>query len=41
MPFFAGIDSPIALAFCDTFPAPESTKKLDAKRLSRFLGQHA
>lgn len=38
---FADIDSPIALAFCDTFPTPESAKRLDAKRMSRFLGQHA
>jgi transposase len=38
---FAEIDSPIALAFCDTYPTPERAEKLDAKRMARFLVQHS
>src|SRR5207249_1731610 len=38
---FADIDTPIALAFCERYPTPKSAEKLDAKRLSRFLGEHA
>jgi transposase len=38
---FADIDSPIALAFLDDFPAPESAAHLGEKRLDRFLKRHA
>lgn len=38
---FADIDSPIALAFLDTFPTPESAVHLGEKRLERFLKRHA
>lgn len=38
---FADIDSPIALAFLDDFPTPESAARLNEKRLERFLKRHA
>jgi len=38
---FADIDSPIALAFLDDFPSPESATRLGEKRLDRFLKRHA
>lgn len=38
---FADIDSPIALAFLDAFPTPESAAHLGEKRLDRFLKRHA
>lgn len=38
---FADIDSPIALAFLERYPTPESASRLGEKRLERFLKQHA
>jgi transposase len=38
---FADIDSPIALAFLESFPTPESAAHLGEKRLERFLKKHA
>jgi len=38
---FADIDSPIALAFLDTYPTPESAARLGEQRLARFLQRHA
>ena len=38
---FADIDSPIALAFLDAYPSPESASRLGEKRLQRFLNKHA
>ncbi len=38
---FADVDSPIALAFLERYPTPESASRLGEKRLQRFLGQHA
>jgi transposase len=38
---FADIDSPIALAFLDAYPTPESAARLGEKRLQRFLQRHA
>ncbi len=38
---FADVDSPIALAFLDRYPTPESARRLGEKRLDRFLKQHA
>ena len=38
---FADIDSPIALAFLERYPTPESASRLGERRLQRFLGQHA
>jgi transposase len=38
---FADVDSPIALAFLNRYPTPDSAERLGAKRLARFLGQHA
>jgi transposase len=38
---FADIDTPIALAFLDTFPTPDSAARLGEKRLQRFLHRHA
>lgn len=38
---FADIDSPIALAFVERYPTPESTKALGAKRMAAFCAQHA
>src|SRR5213080_3266498 len=38
---FADVDSPIALAFLDRYPTPESAERLGEKRLAQFLAQHA
>lgn len=38
---FADIDSPIALAFIDRYPTPESASRLGQKRLAAFCAQHA
>lgn len=38
---FAEIDSPIALAFLDSYPTPESAARLGETRLDRFLKRHA
>jgi transposase len=38
---FADIDSPIALAFLQRYPAPDSTTRLGEKRLAAFLAQHS
>lgn len=38
---FADIDSPIALAFLDAYPTPESATRLGRKRLERFLKKNA
>jgi transposase len=38
---FADVDSPIALAFLESFPTPESATHLGEKRLERFLKRHA
>ncbi len=38
---FADLDSPIALAFLESFPTPESAAHLGEKRLDRFLKRHA
>lgn len=38
---FADIDSPIALAFLDAYPTPESAARLGEQRLARFLQRHA
>lgn len=38
---FADVDSPIALAFLESFPTPESAAHLGEKRLDRFLRRHA
>lgn len=38
---FADIDSPIALAFLDHYPMPQSAARLGVKRLARFLAQHS
>lgn len=38
---FADIDSPIALAFLDRYPTPESARRLGEKRLAGFLAQQA
>src|SRR5213080_938993 len=37
---FADVDSPIALAFLDRYPTPESAERLGEKRLAQFLAQH-
>lgn len=37
---FAAIDSPIALAFIQRYPTPDSAARLDEKRLKAFLAQH-
>jgi transposase len=37
---FADIDSPIARAFLQRYPAPEIAARLGPKRLAAFLGQH-
>jgi transposase len=37
---FAAIDSPIALAFIDRYPTPDSASRLGEKRLASFLAQH-
>ncbi len=38
---FADVDSPIALAFLDRYPTPQSADRLGEKRLAHFLAQHA
>lgn len=37
---FADIASPIALAFLDRYPTPESAARLGEKRMAAFLSQH-
>ena len=37
---FADVDSPIALAFLDRYPTPQSAARLGEKRLAAFLAQH-
>ncbi len=37
---FADITSPIALAFIDRYPTPESAHRLGEKRMAAFLAQH-
>lgn len=37
---FAELDSPIALAFVDRYPTPQSAARLGEKRLASFLAQH-
>lgn len=38
---FADIDSPIALAFLQRYPTPDSAARLGEKRLAAFLAQHS
>lgn len=38
---FADIDSPIALAFIDRYPTPESAQRLGPKRMAAFCAQRA
>lgn len=38
---FADVDSPIALAFLERYPTPESAQRLGERRLAGFLAQHA
>jgi transposase len=38
---FADIDSPIALAFIDRYPTPDSAHRLGPKRIAGFCAQHA
>jgi transposase len=38
---FADIDSPIALAFVQRYPTPDSAARLGEKRLAAFLAQHS
>lgn len=38
---FAAVDSPIALAFVNRYPTPDSAARLGEKRLAGFLAQHA
>jgi len=38
---FAEVDSPIALAFVDRYPTPESAARLGPKRMASFCAQHA
>jgi transposase len=38
---FADIDSPIALAFIERYPTPQSVSRLGEKRLAAFLAQHS
>jgi transposase len=38
---FADIDSPIALAFIERYPTPESAHRLGPKRMAAFCAQHA
>lgn len=38
---FADVDSPIALAFVQRYPTPQSAARLGDKRLASFLAQHA
>ena len=37
---FADIDSPIALAFLERYPTPQSAARLGSRRLAAFLAQH-
>ncbi len=38
---FADVDSPIALAFIERYPTPESATRLGPKRIAAFCAQHA
>lgn len=38
---FAEVDSPIALAFVERYPTPESAARLGPKRMAAFCAQHA
>jgi transposase len=38
---FADVDSPIALAFIQRYPTPESASRLGLKRMAAFCAQHA
>jgi transposase len=38
---FADVDSPIALAFIDRYPTPDSAARLGPKRMAAFCTQHA
>lgn len=38
---FADVDSPIALAFVERYPTPESAARLGLKRMASFCAQHA
>lgn len=38
---FADVDSPIALAFLDRYPTPDSAARLGRKRMAGFMAQHA
>lgn len=38
---FADVDSPIALAFVQRYPTPQSASRLGEKRLAAFLAQHS
>ena len=38
---FADVDSPIALAFVERYPTPESASRLGPKRMAAFCAQHA
>ena len=38
---FADVDSPIALAFIERYPTPDSTARLGPKRMASFCAQHA
>ncbi|TAM40486.1 MAG: IS110 family transposase [Burkholderiaceae bacterium] len=38
---FADVDSPIALAFIERYPSPESAARLGPKRMAAFCAQHA
>jgi transposase len=38
---FADVDSPIALAFIQRYPTPESAARLGPKRMAAFCAQHA
>lgn len=37
---FADVDSPIALAFIERYPTPESARRLGTKRMAAFCAQH-
>jgi transposase len=38
---FADVDSPIALAFVEAYPTPESAARLGEKRMAAFLARHS
>ena len=38
---FADVDSPVALAFIQRYPTPESASRLGPKRMAAFCAQHA